>query len=69
MKFGQTLEFKLKVNNKKVDPDQIYKSALTLCECGIGSFEECVEALRKFNCDEDRACQYLIDKNSNMANQ
>jgi len=41
----------------------LYKAAITLAEAGLGSFEECVDALRKCNHDENAACQILIEMN------
>jgi hypothetical protein len=40
-----------------------------LAEAGMGSFEECAEALRKFNLDEISAFEFLINKNLNSGNQ
>jgi hypothetical protein len=33
-----------------------------LAEAGMGSFDECVEALKKCNLDENAALQMLFDK-------
>jgi len=40
-----------------------------LTEAGIASFDDCVDALKKFKGDENAACQYLIDRNSETTQQ
>jgi hypothetical protein len=40
----------------------IFKAAITLAEAGMGSFDECVEALRTCRGDENAALQILIEK-------
>jgi hypothetical protein len=42
----------------------LYKAAITMAEAGLGSFDECVEALRKCNMDEGAALQFLIDQSA-----
>jgi len=39
----------------------LIKAASTLAEAGMGSFEECVDALRKCNLDENAALQILVE--------
>jgi len=34
----------------------MFKAAITLTEAGLASFDECVEALKKFKGDENAAC-------------
>jgi len=40
----------------------LYKAAITLAEAGMGSFDECVSALRKCNFDENAALQVLVEQ-------
>lgn len=54
--FGQVLNLKVKVNDKIVNQEKLFKAAITLAEAGIASFDDCVEALKKFKGDEDLAC-------------
>ena len=61
--FGQVLTVKIKVNDEAFNQENIFRAAITLTEAGIGSFDDCVEALKKFKGDENAACQYLIDQN------
>jgi len=39
----------------------LFKAALTLAEAGMGQFDECVEALKKCNGDENAALQLLVE--------
>jgi len=39
----------------------LFKAASTLAEAGMGSFDECVDALRKCNLDENAALQILVE--------
>jgi len=39
----------------------LFKTAMTLTEAQMGSFDECVDALRKCKLDEAAALQILID--------
>jgi len=54
---------KVKVNEGTYEL-KFYKTAITMAEAGLGTFDECAEALRKCTGDENAACQMLIDKNS-----
>jgi hypothetical protein len=40
-----------------------------MTEAGLGGFDECVEAIKKFKGDENAACQYLIDQNMTATKQ
>jgi len=40
----------------------IYKGAITLAEAEMGTFDDCVDALRICKGDENAALQMLIDK-------
>ena len=39
----------------------MFKAALTLAEAGMGQFDECVDALKKCNGDENAALQLLVE--------
>jgi len=39
----------------------LFKAALTLAEAGMGQFDECVEALKKCNGDENAALLLLVE--------
>ncbi len=54
--FGQVLNLKLKVNDESFKEERLFRAAITLTEAGIGSFDDCVEALKKFHGDENAAC-------------
>jgi len=43
---------------------RIFKTAITLSEAGLGTFDECVNALRTCNGDENAACQMMLDRNA-----
>lgn len=45
--------------------EKLFKAAITMTEAGIASFDECVDALKKFKGDENAACQYLLEMNNN----
>lgn len=59
--FGQ--QFTVKVQVKEVGEDEItlFRAAITLAEAGMGSFDECVDALRKCKLDENAALAMLVD--------
>jgi hypothetical protein len=40
---------------------RLYKGALALAEAGIAGFDQCVDALKKCNMDENAACMMLLD--------
>jgi hypothetical protein len=61
--FGQRFIVKIKVVEGANSRLKLYKAALTLAEAGIAGFDECVDALKKCNMDENAACQMLLDKN------
>jgi hypothetical protein len=61
--FGQVLNVKVKINDEAMNQEKLFRAAITLAEAGLASFDECVEALKKFKGDENAACQYLIDMN------
>lgn len=43
--------------------EKIFKAAINMCELGIADFEDCVDTLKKFNGNQDQACEFLIDRN------
>jgi len=59
--FGQGFSVKVKVSEGESEL-ALFKAALTLAEAGMGTFDECVEALRKCNMDENAALQMLVEK-------
>jgi len=61
--FGQKILLKAKVNEGAFEL-KLYKAAITMTEAGLGTFDECVETLRKCNGDENAACQMMLDKNT-----
>jgi len=62
--FGQKVVLKVKVNEGEQELN-LYKAAINLTEAGLGTFDECVEALQKCSCDENAACEMLVEKNRN----
>jgi hypothetical protein len=66
--FGQTLTVKVRVN-EELSQEKVFRAAITMTEAGIASFDDCVEALKKFKGDEDAACQFLIDQNFTATKQ
>jgi hypothetical protein len=61
--FGQKLVLKVKVNEGSYEL-RFYKTAITMMEAGLGTFDECTEVLRKCNGDENAAVLMMIDKNN-----
>ncbi len=59
--FGQQFTVKLQVQDGETELN-LFKAAITLAEAGMGSFDECVEALRKCHLDENAALQVLVEK-------
>lgn len=62
--FGQVIEFTVKVTSQ-IDEETLFKTAINLFEAGLGEFDECVEAVKKFKGDENDACQWLVDQKNN----
>jgi len=60
--FGQPFSVLVQVT-EGANELNIYKAAITLAEAGMGSFDECVDALRTCKGDENAALQILIEKN------
>ena len=63
--FGQELFIEVKVNLDK-EPEEnmveIYRAAIYMSETlNVGSFDECVEALKICKGDQNAAVQFLID--------
>jgi hypothetical protein len=54
--FGQIINMKIKVINSIAAQEKLFKTAITMSECDIASFDDCVEALKKFKGDENAAC-------------
>ena len=54
--FGQVLTVKVKVNDEALTHERLFRAAITLAEAGLASFDECVEAIKKFKGDENAAC-------------
>lgn len=55
--------FTIKVNvSEGADELALYKAAITLAEADMGTFDECVDALRTCRGDENAALQMLIEK-------
>lgn len=65
--FGQEILVELRVQLKKaplVSQEELFRAALHMAETmNLGSFDACVEALKKCGGDQNKACQQLIDKN------
>jgi hypothetical protein len=53
--FGHYINLKVKVTDNASE-ENLYRTAINLTEAGLGSFDDCVEALKKCNCDENAAC-------------
>lgn len=54
--FGQVLKLRVKVASNEDQQEKLFKAAITLTEAGLASFDECVEALKRFKGDENAAC-------------
>jgi hypothetical protein len=63
--FGNVITLKLKVvmPSDYNDEVELYKLALKLADQGLGSFDECVIAVKNANCDEQAAIKVLQRKN------
>jgi hypothetical protein len=48
--FGQRISLKLKLS-ESAHQLRMYKAAITMMEAGLGTFDECVETLKKLNGD------------------
>ena len=68
MTFGQQVNLKVKVTDNASE-EKLYRAAINLTEAGLGSFDDCVEALKKCSCDENAACQMLLDMGSQSSLQ
>ena len=53
------LELTVKITENQ---EKLFKAAITMTEAGVGSFDECVEALKQFKGDAEAALQFLLDK-------
>lgn len=60
-RFGEEIVLKLRVK-KSIDETEFYKVALKLHEAGLGSFDDCVAALKESNSDEAAAVKLLQRK-------
>jgi len=62
--FGNVITLKMKIvrPNDYNDEIELYKLALKLQEQGLGSFDECVLAVKNSNCDEQAAILALQRK-------
>jgi len=61
--FGQQINLKVQVTEGERELS-LYNAAITLTEAGMGTFDECIEALRKCNFDENAALQVLVENQS-----
>ena len=59
--FGQVLDLQVRITENQ---EQLFKAAINLADINVGTFDECVEALKKFKGDENAACQYLLENSS-----
>lgn len=60
-KFGEEIVLKLKVK-KTINETEFFQTALKLHESGLGSFDDCVAALKEANSDEAAAIKLLQRK-------
>lgn len=60
--FGQEIELPLHILDSYKAQELLFKKAMALAELGIASFDQAVEALKKFKNDENEAFQYLLDQ-------
>lgn len=51
--FGQVLDLQVRITENQ---EQLFKAAINLADANLGTFDECVEALKKFKGDENAAC-------------
>ena len=67
--FGQEICIEVKVptnseNKPSMSQEELFRAALHMTESmNLGTFDECVEALKKCNGDQNSACQLIFDKN------
>ena len=59
--FGQPFTIMVQVNEGESELN-LFKAAITLAEAEMGSFDECVDALRACRGDENAALQILIER-------
>lgn len=58
---------KLQVSSEENEEQQeltLFKAAITLAEAGMGTFDQCVDALKTCNMDENAALVMLVEKKS-----
>lgn len=65
--FGQELVIEIKVllNSELLiaNQEELFRTAMIMSESmNLGTFDECVEALKKFNGDMNAAAQSILDK-------
>lgn len=61
--FGEEVELKLRiVASPKMTDEEFFRLALRLHDLKLGSFDECVQALKNHNCDEAEALKELQRK-------
>ena len=58
--FGENFTVQVQVQDGENELT-LFKAAITLAEAGMGTFDECVDALRKCNLDENAALMMLVD--------
>jgi len=58
--FGQQFTVKVQVEDGEFELN-LFRAATTLADARMGTFDECVEALRKCNLDENAALMMLVD--------
>lgn len=58
---GEPIEVLVKVNGESSLEKKMLTMGKNLAECGMGSVEECICALRKCNMDENASIQMLLD--------
>lgn len=59
--FGEHVNLKVKVTDSASE-EKFFKTAINLTEAGLGSFDECLEAVKKCNGDENAACEMLVSQ-------
>lgn len=60
--FGQPILLQVQLIKEKVSSDEmeLVAQAQYLTQLGIGSFDQIIEALKKFNGDADQACESIL---------
>ena len=60
--FGQPIHVQLEIKPIVQKSDAMIDGAKNLVELGFASFDQCLEAMKRFNGNVDEACEYLLSR-------